>query len=77
MAQLAPIRQHQFVQKSYERIEARLVTERPLTPSEEDWLRSYIRAALPQGFEVMLAYCDEIPRNAAGKFENFVCEVGA
>jgi len=77
MAQLAPILQHQFVQKSYEQIEARLVTARPLTRSEEGWLRSYVQAALPRGFELTLAYCDEIPRNASGKFENFVCEVSA
>ncbi len=75
LTELAPIVQHQFVQKSLDRIEARLVTERPLTPSEERSLRIYIETSLPHRFAVTFAYCDEIPRNASGKFENFVCEV--
>ena len=77
LTELAPIVQHQFVQKSLDRIEARLVTERPLTRAEERSLRVYIQASLPHPFEVTFAYCDEIPRNASGKFENFVCEVTA
>jgi phenylacetate-CoA ligase len=77
LAHRVPIVQHQFVQKSYDRVEARLVTERPLTKSEEGWIRSYVQAALPEGFRVTLTYLDEIPRNASGKFENFVCEVTA
>ena len=75
LTELAPIVQHQFVQKSLERIEARLVTERPLTRAEERSLRAYIQAALPCRFEIGFAYPAEIPRNASGKFENFVCEV--
>jgi dihydroorotase len=75
LAQLAPIVQHQFVQKSLDRIEARLVTERPLTRAEERSLRAYIVANLPYRFALDLAYFDEIPRNASGKFEDFVCEV--
>ena len=77
LTELAPIVQHQFVQKSLTQIEARFVTERPLTSAEERSLRIYIQTALPHRFEVSFAYYDEIPRNAAGKFENFVCEVGA
>ena len=77
LTELAPIVQHQFVQKSLDLIEARLVTERPLTSSEERSLRIYIQTSLPHRFAVSFAYCDEIPRNASGKFENFVCEVTA
>ncbi len=77
LTELAPIVQHQFVQKSLDRIEARLVTERPLTQAEERSLRIYIETSLPHRFTVSLRYCDEIRRNAAGKFENFVCEVSA
>ena len=77
LTELAPIVQHQFVQKSFERIEARLVTERPLTRAEERSLRAYIQAALPCRFEIGFAYPAEISRNASGKFENFVCEVQA
>jgi phenylacetate-CoA ligase len=73
---IAPVIQHQFVQKSKERVEARLVTERPLTPAEEAGLREHIQAQLPWRFEIDFAYFDEISRNAAGKFEPFVSEVG-
>jgi phenylacetate-CoA ligase len=75
LAQLAPIVQHQFVQKSLDRIEARLVTERPLTRAEERSLRAYIVANLPYRFALDFAYFDEIPRSSSGKFEDFVCEV--
>ena len=75
LPELAPIVQHQFVQKSLQRIEARLVTARPLTPREERSLRAYILVNLPHRFELDFAYFDELPRNRAGKFEDFLCEV--
>ena len=75
LRQLAPIVQHQLVQKTVTRLEARFVTERPLTPDEESDVRAHILASLPCRFELELAYYDEIPRNSSGKFENFVCEV--
>ena len=74
LPELAPIVQHQFVQKSLQRIEARLVTARPLTRREERALRAYILANLPYRFELDFTYFDELPRNDAGKFEDFVCE---
>jgi len=75
LRQLAPIVQHQLVQKTATRLEARLVTERPLTPDEESSVRAHILAALPCRFELVFAYCDLIPHNRSGKFETFVCEV--
>ena len=75
MVELAPIVQHQFVQKSLDRIEMRLVTERPLTATEERALRDHLAANLPRRFALDFAYVDAIPRNSAGKFEDFVCEV--
>lgn len=75
LPELAPIVQHQFVQKSLQRIEARLVTARPLTRKEERSLRAYLLANLPYPFELRFTYFDEIPRNGAGKFEDFICEV--
>ena len=75
LGELAPIVQHQFVQKSLDRLEARLVTERPLTRAEERSLRVYILPNLPHPFSLDFVYLDEIPRNASGKFEDFVCEV--
>jgi phenylacetate-CoA ligase len=76
LRQLAPIVQHQLVQKTATRLEARLATERPLTPDEESSVRAHILAALPCRFELVFAYYDVIPHNHSGKFETFVCEVG-
>ena len=67
--------QHQFVQKDAEWIEGRLVTERHLTPDEESRLRAHIQSRLPWPFRITFAYCGDIPRNAGGKFENFVSEL--
>jgi len=73
---IAPVVQHQFVQKTTERVEARLVTERPLTFAEEDALRAHIQAQLPRHFQIEFVYLEEIQRSAGGKFEPFISEVG-
>jgi len=75
LAALAPILQQQLVQKSFDTIEARLVTTRPLTSDEEERLRGHILSRLPVPFEIRISYCDSIPRSAGGKFEDFVSEV--
>jgi phenylacetate-CoA ligase len=75
MTDVAPVRQFQFVQKSYERIEARLVTERPLTTDEEGGLRELVQSRLPARFEISFDYCSQIPRSAGGKYEDFLSEV--
>lgn len=77
LARLAPILQQQLVQKSFDTIEARLVTARPLTSREEADLRRHILSRLPAPFEVRFTYPDAIPRTAGAKFEDFVSEVGA
>ncbi len=64
------------MQKTPERVEARLVTERPLTPAEEDALRTHIQAQLQWRFEIDFVYLTEIPRSAGGKFEPFISELG-
>ena len=71
----APIRQYQFVQKSAELIELRLAVERDLTPAEENGLRRWVREKFGHPFEVGITYHDEIPRTAAGKYEDFISEV--
>ena len=72
---LAPIVQHQFVQRSLDVLEARLVTARPLEPGEEETLRRHLLAALPPGFRIEFVYLASIPRSAGGKFEDFISEV--
>jgi phenylacetate-CoA ligase len=73
--EIAPILQHQFVQKSPDLVEARLVTRAPLTPEQETRLRRHILSALPAGFRLSFVYCDRIARSAGGKYEDFVSEV--
>lgn len=77
LASLAPILQQQFVQKSFDTIEARLVTARSLTSEEEARLRGHILSRLPVPFEIRFSYHDAIPRSAGGKFEDFVSELAA
>jgi phenylacetate-CoA ligase len=74
--EIAPVLQHQFVQKGPELIEARLVTARPLTAEEEASLRRHLLAALPARFEIRFLYLERIARGPGGKFEDFVCELG-
>ena len=72
---LAPIRQYQFVQKSLEAMELRLAVERALTDAEENALRRWVIEKFGQPFDVDLAYHEEIPRTAAGKYQDFLSEV--
>jgi phenylacetate-CoA ligase len=74
-ADIAPVLQHQFLQKSADWIEARLVTERTLTADEEARLAAHIRGRLPWPFRITFSYRNAIPRNAGGKYENFISEI--
>lgn len=74
-AQIAPIRQFQFVQKSPELIEMRLVTDRPLTATEEARLKELIQQSLGYPFQLTLIYQQAIPRHRNGKFEEFISEI--
>ena len=75
--EVAPVLQHQIAQKEYDLLEARLVTARPLDASQEGRLREMILAGMPPGMRLVFRYCQEIPRGAGGKFEDFVCEVAS
>lgn len=70
-----PIRQFQFVQKTLEEIEARLVTERPLSRDEEEWLTASLQKSFFHPFRIVYCYCAEIPRSGEGKFEDFKSEL--
>lgn len=73
---IAPVRQHQFVQKSFDLVEARLVCEAPLSAAQAAALIERVRVRLPEGFRVEITYATEIPRTPSGKFEDFVSELG-
>lgn len=69
------IRQFQFVQKSLDRIEVRLVTERPLTVAEEEQLTGLFAKRFKHTFKITFTYLEHIPRSTGGKFEDFMSEV--
>ncbi len=69
------VRQFQYVQRSLEEIEKKMVVSEPLTPEQEEKTKELIIRSLGHPFRVTLSYHDEIPRSASGKFEEFVCEV--
>jgi phenylacetate-CoA ligase len=71
-----PIIQFQFVQKSLDGIEARLVTARPLTAPEEAQLIEALHERLGYPFRIELTYLDGIPRSKSGKYEDFISELG-
>lgn len=72
---IAPVRQFQVVQKTLQDIEVALVVARPLSAGEEMVLRALIVKNLKHAFNVSFVYCDDIPRSAGGKYEDFRSEV--
>lgn len=73
--EIAPIRQYQVAQVAPERLEVRLVPERPLTVDEENTLAARINARIGHVFEIGFVYLAEIPRGPGGKYEDFRCEL--
>ena len=75
LLEIAPVRQYQLTQKTHDLIELKLVTERPLSGIEEHNLNEYLNGQFRHRFDYRYAYCDEIPRSPAGKYEVFRSEV--
>jgi phenylacetate-CoA ligase len=74
--EIAPVSQYQLIQIERERIEVRVVAERPLTAAQEADLSVLIQRALHHPFALQFAYFDErLPVGANGKFEEFVCRI--
>ena len=69
------IRQFQFVQKSLDRIEARLVTDRQLSNDETSFFVDVLQKSMNYPFKIELKYVENISRSKGGKFEDFVSEV--
>jgi phenylacetate-CoA ligase len=72
---IAPIRQYQIVQLDRERIEARLVSDRPVTADEERRLTEVMQRWLGHPFAIQFRYLDSFARSASGKFEDFISMV--
>lgn len=72
-----PPRQYQLVQKSLGVIEVRVASTRFFSDEETESLSAAFRKALGHDFEIRWVYVDEFPRNASGKFEEFISEISA
>lgn len=72
---IAPILQQQYVQKAYDLIEARFVSEAPFSAEQEARLQEALLSGLPEGMRIRIAYCDDIPRGPGGKYDDFICEI--
>jgi phenylacetate-CoA ligase len=75
VADAAPIRQYQLVQKAFDRIEVRLVAAQRLDTAQEEKVCALLQSRLPAGFQFSFVYCDVIAAGAGGKFEDFISEV--
>jgi phenylacetate-CoA ligase len=72
--EIAPVRRHQFVQKTLRTLDARLAVERALSPDEQSRLKAHILSRLPEPFELTLVFVDDIAPGESGKLENFICQ---
>jgi phenylacetate-CoA ligase len=69
------IRQHQFRQLAHDQLEVVLAVEGAVAPEHEERVRATILKKLPAPMEISFRYVDEIPREASGKYQEFVCLV--
>jgi phenylacetate-CoA ligase len=69
------IQQFQCIQRSLTEIELKLVVSEPLTHEQQENIKELLIRSLGRPLNVRLSFHDEIPRNAGGKFEEFICDV--
>jgi len=75
LAEIAPVRQIQMIQRSVDEIDVRLVADETFDAETEEKLMAYFQKGLRHPFRLALNYVDSIPRSAGGKFEDFICLV--
>jgi len=73
--EIADIREFRLKQTGYGSMVLEIVTPTALTDQTLASLRDNVRARLGHPFEVTIARVDRIARGAAGKFDDFVCEI--
>jgi len=74
-ADIGPIRQIQLVQHDLENIEARLIVERTLQPSEEGQFIQVLQERLGYPLNIHMHYVDQIERSRGGKYEDFISKI--
>lgn len=72
---VAPVEQFQLIQVAADRIEARYVMGRELTPAEAARLTERLQERLGYPFRIEPLRLDRIQRPAAHKFEDFICNL--
>jgi phenylacetate-CoA ligase len=70
--EVAPVRRYQLVQLDLETIEARLVSDRKLSESEEAALAGIMREWLGHPFRIRFVHLEAFPSHPGGKFEDFI-----
>jgi phenylacetate-CoA ligase len=71
---IAPIKQYQFVQRTRDEIEVRLVADDELSKSQIGQLAKVIRQAMGHPFKLHFRQTKQpLPKTKSGKFEEFVC----
>lgn len=68
----APVRQYQIIQHAPDRLEAKLVVDRPLTAAEEAGIRQVLVEDIGFPFQVEFSYPSAIAGTAVGKYEDFM-----
>jgi phenylacetate-CoA ligase len=77
LREMTGVRQYQYVQKSWDRIEVRMVVDDDYDRAQELALATIIRGKFGYPFQLDFVYVDTIGHNAGGKFEDFVSELPA
>jgi phenylacetate-CoA ligase len=72
---VSAIRQAQFIQPALDRIELRVVLDRPLTEDEQRATIAIVRRTLGHPFAVSIVPVHRIERGPTLKYEEFICRV--
>ena len=71
---MAPVIEHQLLQREIDLLEMKLVVEQPLTPKQETDLAAVVNGAIGYPFRIRFTYSEvRSLRSANGKFEEFLC----
>jgi phenylacetate-CoA ligase len=75
LAEVVPLRQIQFVQRTPTEIDIKLVVSEPVAPDAERRLRETATRMLGAEFVLNILYVEHIPRSSGGKYEDFKSEI--
>lgn len=75
LASVGAIREYQFIQRTVDLLELRLVVGRDLSAAEEAEVRDIARRGMGEGFRLDIRVVDRIERTAAGKLRAFLSDL--